>query len=298
MANNMEWLNQNSLRSYPFREDTLLQDVSGLITLPNSLVVDFVMVAPADTDLELRLKSVLYGTDLLSLSFVDAAGAMVTSVAVSLDSHSENDGYALSGQGDYEDAVGRITFGDLSELSDVMPEGSYSFADGTALLEATVVRPDIRGVRALKILHADGTQSDPIYGRVKLVPGLNVRLTTETGGNGIRIDALSTDLEEDCDCDSEFLNPKPITSIAGVLPDTSGNIEILPGGENTEIIGGQGTLTIKDTATEPCCGCEELEELVASAKIALHTCERLEEFLQKLEGRQSNLISNVLRSIV
>lgn len=298
MAGNLEWLNQNSLRSYPFREDTSLVDDSGLTTLPNSLVVDFVMVSPSEVELELQLKSLLFGTDLLSMSFGDASGNTVTSVSISLDSHKENDGYRLSGQGNYEDAVGRITIGNLSELPSQLPEGSYSYALGAALLEQTVVRPDIRGVRALKIAYADGTESNPIYGLVKLLAGLNVRLSTSDDGQGIRIDALSTDLEEECDCDSEFLRPKPITSFGGATPDPGGNVNIVVQGEHTKLTGSQGLLTIEDSTTEPCCGCTELEELTKAMETAIHTTERLEEFLQKLDNKQANLISNVLRSIV
>lgn len=298
MAGNLEWLNQNSLRSYPFREDTSLADDSGLSTLPNELIVDFVMVAPSDLDLELQLKSLLFGSDLLSMSFCDATGSTVTSVSVSLDSHSENDGYKISGQGEYEDAAGRITLGNLTELSNLLPEGSYSFGLGSAVLEQTVVRPDIRGVRALKILYADGSESDPIYGRVKLVAGLNVRLSTSEDGKGIRIDSLTTDLEEECDCDSEFLSPSPITSLAGILPDESGNIELIPGGENMTISGERGQIVLTDTSTEPCCGCSELEELMSGAQIAIHTMEKLQEEFDNLNEKQKEFIANLLRSIV
>lgn len=295
MADNLEWLNANSLRSYPFREDTNLVDETGAVTLPNSLVVDFVLVSPYGTDLELQLKNVLYGVDLLALTFGDVDGTIVTSVTIPLGSHTENDGYKLVGQGDYEDCVGRVAIGKTSELADVMPQGSYSFSTGSALLEATTIRPDVRGVRALKVVHADGSESNPIYGNVKLLEGLNIRLVPQA--DGVRIDAITTDLEEDCECDSELLKPGPIRSLSGVIPDVNGNIEIITVGENIAISGGIGKLVITDTSTQPCCGCEELEAITAAAQLAQDTADKVANRAEQLAARQNSLGENVIRTI-
>jgi len=301
MSNNVEWLNQNASRSYPFREDATLIDEAGVATLPNELVVDFVFTSPYGADLSLHLKTLLFSSDVLSLAFADADGVTVTALTVILADHEENDGYRVVGQGEYEDATGRITLGDLSELDRRIPPGYYTFNAETAAMEDCTVRPDIRGVRALKILNADGSESLPIYGNVKLVAGINVRLTSvtdELGNPAIRLDALSDDLEEECDCDASVLRPDPIRTINGIAPDGNGNIEILTPGENTNIIGSTGVLTIVDTNSEPCCGCEELEIITSNAQPYQHTVDRMTEMLEQLNSRQSEFSSKVLRSIV
>jgi hypothetical protein len=300
VAGNIEWLNQNASRNYPFREDASLTDSTGISRLPNNVVVDFVFTAPAGLDLEIYLKTFLFGDGLISMVFADSSGSTVTSLTVDTTTHVENSGYKLVGQGEYEDAVGRIAIGDLTELSLEVPQGSYSFTQDNASLEVATIRPDIRGVRALKLLYADGSESQPIYGNVKLVAGLNVRLTRVDVGTeqGIRIDALSNDLEEECDCDTELLNPTPIRTINGVEPDGNGNIEILTPGSTTDISGSTGRLTLSDTSTEPCCGCTELEQLTESAQDMQTTLQRLAEIAEALGAKQTDFSNNVLRSIV
>lgn len=296
MSNNIEWLNQNEGRAYPLKEDTSLVDATGNVTLPNNIIVDFVLVAPADLELTLYLTRVQLSTDLLTLIFSDAFGVTVTSLIVDLDAHTDGAGYKLNGQNAYDDAVGRIAIGNLSDIQQDMPQGQFDF---TAELETCVVRPDIRGVRALRVINADGSQSDPIYGTVLFKAGLNMRLTYVPGAEpAIRFDSLATDLEEDCDCNSALLKPAPITSINGVAPDGTGNIDIQTPGGCTNMSGGEGQLTLEDDCAQPCCGCDELEQITDTLAIVQQTVERLEEFNEQLKINQEDFSTKVLRSIV
>ena len=213
------------------------------------------------------------------------------------NTHVENQGYKLAGQNAYDDAVGRIAIGDLSSLEYDIPPGQYQFE---AELEPTTVRPDIRGVRALKVISADGSISDSIYGTVYLRAGINMQIThiPDPIEPVIRFDSLTNDLEEECDCDSELLSPTPITSVNGVAPDGTGNITISAPGECTKISGGQGQITIEDDCAEPCCGCEELETLISTLELLTVNSERLQEFADTLQQRQEEFSEKVLRSIV
>jgi len=297
VPNNIEWLNQNAGRAFPFREDTNLKDSTGTITLPNRLVVDFVLASPSEVDLVVKLSSLQFSGSLLSMIFTDADGNIVTSLAVDLGSHTENQGYRLVGQNIYDDTTGRIAIGDLTDLEYDIPPGQYEF---DCEFEPTTVRPDIRAVRALRVVSADGSISDAIYGTVYLRAGTNMQIThiPDPIEPVIRFDALISDLEEECECDSELLSPSPITSINGVSPDGAGNITISAPGECTNISGGQGQIVIEDDCAEPCCGCEELETLMSTIELMSVNLERLQQFVDELETRQEEFSEKVLRSIV
>ena len=70
---NLEWLNANAERAFPFKEDGSRQDVNALIRLPNSLIVDLVFVVPAGADYRYWLKSLMYSGTHLSLVLADEA---------------------------------------------------------------------------------------------------------------------------------------------------------------------------------------------------------------------------------
>ena len=69
MSQNIEWLNQNANRNYPFQEDMSRSDSLGIVQLPNYLVVDMVFVVPADVNQGYYLGQLLYSGSTLVLVF-------------------------------------------------------------------------------------------------------------------------------------------------------------------------------------------------------------------------------------
>ena len=49
MTWNLEWLNQNSARAYPFKEDASLRDTLDAVRVPNTMLADLVLVVPPTT---------------------------------------------------------------------------------------------------------------------------------------------------------------------------------------------------------------------------------------------------------
>lgn len=283
---NLEWLNMNAARAFPFREDTTRQDVNRLITIPDNLLVDFVMVAPSAADLDfIYVSKLLFSGTTLTLIISESGGAILTSVTTSITAP-QNTVYNLVGQGDFSDARGRIVFGELSMLADSLPEGVFEFAGEATKFESRCIRPDLRSVRMLKLVKADGSVVGPITGIVELVEGANVRLTY-TAGNPSRITISAIDgegLTQECECDKTYAPPPPIRTINGVPGDSGGNM-VVDGYDCVSVEMGSAQLKLKDKCAKPCCGCTELEFITSNMQI-------LEAGLVALEGRANLLEQN------
>jgi hypothetical protein len=298
---NMEWLNGNAERAFPFKEDGSLRDTNSVIKIPNRLIVDLVFVVPAGADYRYYLKSLMFSGTHLNLVMADESDNTVSSVTVDLQTHSRNDAYTMEGEGSFSGATGRIALGDLSNLQTDLQTGVYSFDLAATEFELRTVRPDLRAVYSLAAVSADGTVTDAITGLVRLLAGANVRLTyvPASGGNaaGIRIDATgNSDYTEDCDCDSQVVPPTPIRSINGVL-GSGGRLDLVSGSDCLEIQVSGDTVTLVDKCSQPCCGCPELEFLTERLKLLDDTVLKIEEFQTELSDRELTFYQNVLETL-
>jgi hypothetical protein len=300
---NMEWLNSNAERAFPFKEDVSLRDDNQVIRVPNRLIVDLVFVVPAGTSYRYYLKSLMYSGTHINLVMADEAGETVSSVTVALANHSRNAAYTMSGEGNFSGAVGRIALGDLGNLTNDLPPGVYSFTLDTAEFELRTVRPDLRAVHSLSAISADGTVTDDITGIVQLIAGSNVRLTyvAPVDGNpaGIRIDATgNADYEEDCGCDSKVIPLDPIRSINGVGANpSSGRLDLVSMTPCLTISVSGDSVVLTDNCSQPCCGCPELEFLTERLKLLDDTVAKIETFQAELDERERLFYQGVLASL-
>jgi hypothetical protein len=300
---NLEWLNGNAERAFPFKEDASLRDTNSVIRVPNRLVVDLVFVVPSGTTYRYYLKSLMYSGTHINLVMSDEGGETVSSVTVDVTAHERNQAYTMSGEGSFSGAVGRIALGDLSNLESDLSPGVYAFTLESAEFELRTVRPDLRAVYSLAAIGADGTITDDITGIVQLISGANVRLTyvPAVGGNpaGIRIDATgNNDYEEDCDCDARVIPLAPIRSINGVGANpTSGRVDLVSMSPCLVISPSGDTVVFTDTCSQPCCGCPELEFLTERLKLLDDSVSKIEERQSELSSRQLSFFQNVLESL-
>jgi len=292
-----EWLNQNAYRAYPFMEDAQLQvlDPDGKQVedrvLPNYLLVDFVLTLASETVTDVRLYSLVYVGGFLTFIFADDAENTVATLAVDGNVHSTNQAYAIIGQDTYEDARGKAVLGDLAGLTNDLPDGIYYFQG--ALLEPTTIRPDLRGVRSLRTGFGD-TLSDYIHGHVKLLEGTNIRLTYLPDYNAIRIDAVNgAGFNQECACEGIYQLPSPMRSINGVAIE---DLVIVGDGKCVEVTTQGNTISIKDTCSEPCCGCPELEFITTHLELLEATLSRVEQYTTLMRDQLANLISTMIVS--
>ena len=297
MAWNTEWLNENSSRAYPFKEDMILTDIAKAIRIPNNLIVDLCLVAPADFEALFYLSRIVYSGTTITLTLSVVGGGEFASISINSSTHVTNTAYNIIGQAAMDDVRGRITLGDLSGISTQLMQGVFDFDTESTLFEARAVRPDLRGVRTIRVIKADGTVGESLYGALQLVEGLNIKLTYVPATNGIRIDSLATDLETTCLCDASQIKPPPIRTINSVPADSGGNFTLEALEECLEIAPGSNKLTLTDKCAKPCCGCSELTFITQQMAILKTSAAALEARAAQLQAAEINFYNNVLGTL-
>ena len=299
---NLEWLNHNSVRAYPLTSEVTRTSTNGSTTfgLPNDFIVSLYLPVHFGLTVEpgkFFIKRVaVYSTGYsVVVGYSSSTGDVdVASALIAKASHIPNQVYNLGGIGDFADSRGHIIIGSLDNI-DKQPAGQWDFDLTTARLEPDVVRPNVRGIVSVQV--QDGGQlSEELYGHLRIQAGRNIRLTPliATGADPILvIDAIEgAGLTEDCDCEDDG---DPILTINGEGPNSQGNFTVL-GNDCLEPATIEHGLQLKDTCSDPCCGCVELASITGALEAFGDKATTLENFLVSLEQRVTQMDSVVLGS--
>lgn len=239
MINTHGWLNRNSLRAYPIRENAFRESFSTGWLLPDHLLADAFLIIPEDGD-SVYVSSVTISRMILSVCFSSViSGAVLGSVSAVAG---VDRAYAQKQVSPLSDGVsGYVAFGSiLDTLSfDHLPLGQHLFDSSVRLETRSVIAT---GPFPVKSLSAHGRKT--IGGSVTLDPGSSMVVSTSTDvddGDPITYITVGLAIPE------EFLSPcetptsncqcpsVPITSINGVVGDIDGNITIELLDENASI---------------------------------------------------------------
>ena len=297
---NQEWLNQNAARAYPFEEDMqrIPYDPNGApltqAQLPNYVLVDMVFTMPGTGMARAYLAQLTYVGNLLTLVFRETLdSAIVSAVTVDAAVHAPNTAYPAIGTGEWADARGWVTIGDLTRLREDLPEGLYTYAAAQTLLEARVVRPALRGVRSLRIAN-NGNVSGLLYDHIKLLAGENIRLVADAVANGVWIHAApNSDYVEDCPC-AALAEDNVVNTINGIPIE---DVVIVGDGECVDVTTTGNKIIISDKCSEPCCGCPELDFLTQTVKVLETSLSKLESYADRLNERITTFVTNFVMTL-
>lgn len=300
---NVEWLNQNSLRAYPFEEDMRLRPsadgaVMAGVRLPSSAVLDVLLSTGEDAQPRVYMSSFTLASTPGGMSatavFADASDGTSLAVAACLQPGGVSWSAApLSGTPDHEDVRGTVVFGDLERTGSLLPDGIYSFEAAESLLEARCVRPSLPCVSGLYVADASGSWgSRRLRGDVALVAGRNVRLDFDEEHNAIVVNADARyGFNDDCGCADEDARVQ-VRTINGI----SAKDVVIEGGDCVKVTASEGRIRIEDTCSKPCCGCAELAFLNQKTNMITTAIGRLDSFSQDLDARLGEFVRNVLLS--
>ncbi len=283
---NVNWLNQNSQRAYPFVDfATKVSNESPEVVIPDDFLLALRLSVHTGHDVRVEnffLKSIVVSGAGCTVTFGYNDGGSYPDVAVA--AVSAGDGVVdcrMSGIGSFSDTVGYCAFdGNSPVFTDWI--GFYTFLPSSTPIEPDCIVPMLRSVTSLRV--NDGNMlSDKYFGDITLVAGANVSISTAPTSTGatITINAISTDgFVDDCTCDIHE-EDQCVTSIGGVTPDSEGNVN-LAGNGCVAVSGGGNTLTIRDTCATPDCGCDELEVLAATVREMEDGITTLNTFIENL----------------
>ena len=298
---NLQWLNHNSQRSYPFTVSATKQDVQKTIRIPDSFLVAMYLPISATNDVNPNrffVKNLLIspiGFN-ITVGYASPQGETVDVAAANIarTAFSPNQSYSLGGLGVFDDTIGHLVLGNLDEIN-TLPPGLYSFNVADTALEPDVIRPAIRGVSRLRVSN-NLEESAYVYGDITLVAGTNIRLSvSETAEDTkIIIDAISgLNLNADCICPTPT-DGECIRCINGVCSD-DGTFSFVSN-DCVEIIPGPNSLTFADTCAQPCCGCAELDELTTATTRLSDGALTLQNFVSRLGAEVTQMSLVVLGS--
>lgn len=286
---NVNWLNQNSQRSYPladFGDKCCVH--SPEIRVPDDFLLALRLSIHTGHDVRVEnffLKSlaVAGGSCTVVFGYNDGSAAAdcpeVASVHVTQSDSVVN--CRLNGLGSFEDTVGYAAFnGQSSVFSDLA--GYFLFSAASTPLEPDCIVPMLRGVASFAVDSGSGAQTR-YYGDIQLVAGANMSISTSTSGQvtTITLNAVnSSGFETDCSCDIHEEAPC-VRSIGGVYPDSDGNIRF-EGLNCVSVVGSGNTLTFQDTCAEPDCGCSELTSLASTIREMEDGITTLNTFIENL----------------
>ena len=255
------WLNENSLREYPFHEgcgrrpaDSAGSPVEGGWSIPDCLLVDMCVSVPPGPYVEpwlyLGQMSVVGGS--VTLAFFDSRGGLAMSAYATAEGHEVNAPYQLTGTGSFLGARGVACLGDLDRFFELTPEGLYTFTPEETRLEAACVRLSPVAVRSLRVVDTSGYTSLRLTGDVSLIAGENIRFDYRPDGNALVVSAdPNSGYAEKCGCDvseTEF-----VRSINGIA---IGDVQIT-GDDCVGVTTDNGVIRITNECAKPCCGCAE-----------------------------------------
>lgn len=294
---NLEWLNHNAQRAFPFTVSSSRKDTTGAFQLPDDFILELGLSVPAGLNVDpggFHLYSLAAQSSGYSFT-VGYGGTPVASGMFAAATHTYGQYYALRGIGDYVEINGHITIGNLGNVSK-QPSGQFYFNENDALIELACIFPDIRGVSSIAIKNGD-TLSGPFYGHIVLRAGANVRIRTAASGGTttLTLDAIEGEgLNEDCVCLSDS-DDGPIYTINGIAPTPDGDFRIL-GGDCVDIEEVANGIQLSDKCSKPCCGCDELRVVTQAVETLASQLETLGQFLAGLEGATTETQGSLLAS--
>jgi hypothetical protein len=252
----LEFLNTNSLRSYPIREGLSATDTTGQFVIPTQFIVDFNMSATTSVATRFFISKIVNNFTSVVVEISDNSNIIVGTFSILFSSHTEyNDYYLTVSDPSYTGANAKLTVDDVSVFTN-LPTGTFLFTLATSELEPRTSYPTLNGVSQVTVTDTQGN-SFSLSGNVTIVARNNLRFRYDNvsgvlyldAGNGLGLNTTCT--LTNC-----------IERINGVAPDpVTGNFTLL-GVDCTAISNSApGTLTIDDTCCTPCSGCTELSEL-------------------------------------
>ena len=291
-----EWLNANSVRAYPLSESATRLDELGYIKIPDSLIVSASITIHPDFASYVFFVSRINITSQsaqVTISCQDLSGnnnVVCTITGNTVDGI--NQVFDITGSGNLSSITGNITLGDIQQSSSEAV-GAFNFTAESAPFEPTIVYVSLPSLNYLQAYNGSalvGTFDDLL----SLRAGENIKLTY-VDNNTIRIDAIAG-LNDPTDCSGKAPAPPCIKTINGIAPDLNGNF-VINGGECIDIAPGTASITISDTCSKSCCGCNELEALMNSLSLLETQYQSLRDQINTVQTQQSQMISNLVANL-
>lgn len=286
-AFNSEFLNHNSLRSYPLSEKATKTPADGSdFRIPNDFFVGAKIVttaSPAEVKVdEFYISKITVYSQGANVTISYAGNEVAT---CSLANNEEiYPTFALTGVGEFASQyhiTGHITLGSFETLKNW--PGSYSFDLSGGRLDPDVINYSVALITPLVISVGESGSEVPITSmsvidHVRFTAGKGIKVTEQVDSSGRAVFKISKEM-------GAGDGTTYIRTINAIAPDESGNfqIESLTGCLSVDAV--DNGITLSETCTDPCCGCEELETIDQQIVELQQANVDIQMYQQKLEEK-------------
>lgn len=273
---NLDYLNLNSLRSYPIKEAVSKQDTLGVFTIPNDFIVDLEIAASYDPAVYGYISKVSNLTDYIGIEISDNSDVLIGTFVIEAATHTRFKKYFLVPTNDYVRATGAITIDSLTGLSN-QPDGAFEFVLANTELEMRTFIPGQKGINRIKFINSSGA-SFYKTGDVSIIARSNIRFKAGSGDSVIIDVGDGLGLNTDCAAEKAC-----IQTINGIPPDAGHNftLDFSDCAQLTPIPANTGLL-LEDNCCRPCVGCNDIETLTNRLMGAENLLLQLRDYYQSL----------------
>ena len=274
---NLEYLNLNTLRNYPIREEFVPVDTTGLFRIPSDFIADFQIAATSDITARFYISKVINTDTQVTVDISDQDAVYVGSFLITVASHTLYQRYYLTPGASYAGANAVLVVAELTNLL-AQPKGIFSFALTATEVETRTVIPSVAGVSRIVFNDKFGN-SYSLSGNVNMVAETNLRF--RTSGQDIYLDAgEGLGLNEECVPPANY-----IKTFNGQTPDENGEFTF-SGTACLAVSTGQHSLLFTDECCKPCVGCDDLSAITDRLT-------QIESDLLKLRDEYNSLLTTI-----
>lgn len=283
--NNLDFLNLNTLRNYPIKDDLSRVSLDGVFTIPNDLIADLSVSSPGNSTLRLYISKLINASTHVYIEVSIYNADVIGSFNIPAGTASETDIYLVA-SATRPGSQGILTVGSMDTIS-LLPSGEYAFDITATELLMRVYTPSTTGVNFVSFQDSN-SNTTTLTGDVVIQGESNLQFRIPTGSQTVFIDAgENLGLNKSCDAPGV-----PIKSINGVPPDSVGNFNLIPS-DCISIDTAEYGLVLSNTCGKPCLGCNDISTLTTRLIALESDLLTIRDYVNNLQGLITQLTTLV-----
>lgn len=255
---NLDFLNANTLRNFPIREDASRVDLTGAFELPDNFLVDLIVSVTSDPSTRVYVSRVINMPDEIEVELsIYATSTVIGVFNIPVQGHTRYTTYYMTPSLSYSSATGKLVVAEVTNML-ALPYGVFVFDKDATELETRTIIPGLATISRFVFKNADGT-SVSVTGDVTLLAQTNTKFR-QINSTTVAIDAgdglgLNSPCEDDRPC---------LKTINNIAPDANGNFTLTASDCAKFSALSSGTLkglNLADSCCKPCLSCNEIGDL-------------------------------------
>lgn len=281
---NLDFLNQNTLRAFPIREITTRSSVDDRFVIPDDFLVDLIMAIDSDVTSRYYISEIINLPEQILISISNQAGSLIGNFTVVQNAHTLYKEYYLAPTAEFAGANAKLVVAKLDSLRS-LPTGTFNFDLSDTEFETRTILPMPTGITRL-VFEDDNDNLFSATGNVKMLARLNLRFRKEgqtvylDAGNGLGLNLIC-----------EAAGPA-IKTINHIPPTSDGNFNV-SFLDCDSIEATTNGIILSDSCNKPCLGCDEISQLTDRLVSLESDLIKLRKFFDDLNATAQQL-SNII----